>query len=290
MIYNEIKDNLEKNKVINDDLILDYINQRIEEEDLKDYILCASTTDMNESFFDSGYKHLCINTEEIFWEVKDKKVPDLINLISKKEKRENTLDNPNYANIYNLYAVNHEINHVIQNKTIIENNDRLKVSLFTLGILIEFIDDTWFKSFYYNKFHDRFYNEYYAIIQGYLEAVSLLEAYNIDSIKEDLIKVNKIISKHILYLYSDVNNRHKYSTPIKNSIAIYKHLLDISKKHDVDVEAEKVLIDNIKKEKQKNEIDKLLLGFSINKNTYNYLKDVSFGKEKTLNLFKNINY
>ena len=290
MVYNNIKNNIMNNKVIDDDIILDYVNQRIEEEDLSEYILCASTTDMYESFFDCGYKHLCLNTEEIFWEIKDKTIPDLINLISKKEKRENTLNNPNYANIYNLYAVNHEINHVIQNKTVVENNNELKSNLFKLGILIEFIDDTWFKSFYYNKFHDRFYNEYYAIVQGYCEVVSLLEAYNIDSIKNDLTKVNKIISKHILYLYSDINNKYKYSTPIKNSLTLYKHLLEVSRKHEVEVEVEKDIIDNIKKEKPKSEIDKLLLGFSINKDTYNYLKNVSSGKEKTLNLFKDINY
>ena len=261
MIYNNIKRDLKNNNIIDDSVILDYIHKRIEEENLEDYILCASTTDMNESFFDTGDKHLCINTEEIFWENTEKNIPDLVNLISKKEKRENKINNPNFANIYNLYAVNHEINHIIQNKTVIDQIDSFKVNLFSLGILIEFIDDTWFKSFYYNKFHDRFYNEYNAIIQSYCETISLLEAYNLKNIEKDLIKVNKTISNHILYLYSDINNSHKYSTPLKNSLQIYKHLLEICKKHEVEVEIDKNIINNIKKEKPKSEIDKLLLGF-----------------------------
>ena len=290
MAYGQIKENLKKNILIDDNTLLEYINTRISEENVKDLLLCINITNYGESCYNPNDNQLCINTEEFYLENIDDNIPDLLKLIPKKDKDSFKLENPNLGNIYNLYTINHEINHLVQKKEVLNSNNTLEKYLFLHGKIEEFIDDRFFKSFYYYKYHDRFYNEYNANINAYEEVISLLKAYNLKTIEKDLIKANKIISKHILYLYSDLDENNKYSTPLKNSLKIYKHLLETSKKHNVEFDLDINIINYIKNEKPTREIDKLLLGFSINKDTHNYLKRVSSGKIKTLNLFDDISY
>ena len=290
MAYSVIKENFKKNILIDDNTLLDYINIRLNEEGLNDLISFVNVTNYGESCYNPSDNALYINSEEIFLENADKNIPDLLKLISFKDKSKFILSNPNYGNIYNLVGINHEINHLIQKREILNETNDLKTNLFLNSKFQEVIDETFFKSFYYLKYHDRFYNEYNANIESYYEVLSLLKAYKIQSIEKDLIFTNKLISKHILYLYSDIDKKYLYSTPIKNALKIYKHLLEVGKKHEAEFCFEKDLISIIKKEKPEKQFDKLLMGFSINKDTHNYLKNVASGKIKTLNLFDDINY
>ena len=159
MAYGFIKENLKNNEIINDDILLDYIHTRINEENVNDLIDYTSITNYGESCYNPLEHSLNINSEEIFLENIDNNIPDLLKLINKEDKNKNILRNPNCINIYNLHTINHEINHLIQKKEIIMQEDNLKYILFSLGKIQEFIDEKWFKSFYYTKYHDRFYNE-----------------------------------------------------------------------------------------------------------------------------------
>lgn len=290
MSYGYIKDNLKNNILINDFLIMDYIHTRINEESINDLVNCVSTTDIGESYYDPENKELCINTEEIFENNIDNNIPDLLKLISKKDKKYYKLDNPNYGNIYNLFTINHEIAHLVQKREIISNDDILKKNLFYFGKIIEAVDNTFFKSFYYHKFHDRFYNEYNANIEAYFEVIALLNAYKLNNLNDDLVKLNNIAAKHIIYLYSDINKKGEYSTPVRNSLKIYKHMLEVCKKHDVQLDIEKDIILNIEKEQPEDELNRILLGYSLSTYNYYHLKDIANGKVKTLNLFDEINY
>lgn len=289
LIYDIIRYNLKENILISDDNILDYIHKRLEEENLSEYVSFVTTCNDDESFFDPKDNHLCINTEEIFLENADKNIPDLLKLINKKDKDNFILNNKNYGNIYNLCTVNHEINHLIQKKEIYQSDNLLTKNLFNFGKALSFIDERFFNSFYYIKYHDRFYDEYNANINAYNEVISLLEAYKLKNIEKDLIKLNNLVSKHILYSYSDIDNKYKYSTPFKNSLKIYSHLLKKLKEHDIDIQLEGVVFENIKNNEPNSQIERLLYGFSINNDTYKYLKKVSSSREKTLNLFNDIN-
>lgn len=288
MAYNSIRRGLKENRIISDYTILDYIHLRIKEESLEEYVSSISITDIGESYYNPIDKHLCINTEEIFYENIDDHLPDLLKLISRKEKNMYKLDDPNYGNIYNIFSVNHEIHHLIQKKEINDEKDTIRKKLFEVGKIQEFIDSRFFNNFYYLKYHDRFYNEYNANIEAYYEMISLIQAYELKNIEKELIKTNKIASKHILYLYSDIDNPTKNSNPIINSLKIYKHLLKKSKKHGVEFEFDNYE-DYINKNIPNNEFERLLLGYSINNETYNYLHKVSSGRVKTLNLFNDIN-
>ena len=287
MAYGEIKQYLKDNILIDDNTLLDYIYTRLNEEQINDLISLVNITNYGDSYYDPNDGLLIFNTEEIFLENNDKKIPDLLKLVKKEDKARFKLHNPNYGNIYNIFLINHEINHLIQKKIILENNNKLKCTLFLHGKSEEFIDDRFFKAFYYYKYHDRFYNEYNANIESYYETIYLLQAYKLNNLEKDLIKTNRLISKHILYCYSDIDKIYKYSTPIKNSLKIYKHLIELCNKHEVEIEIP--ISSVLKKEQPKKEVDKLLLGYSINKDTHKYLKNVSNGKIKTLNLFEDIN-
>ena len=288
MTYEKMKEYFKDNILIDDDTLLDYIKLRVNEEKVNDLISYINITNYGDSCYDPQDGSLSINSEEIFLNNIDDKIPDLLKLVRKKDKARFKLCNPNCGNIYNIHLINHEINHLIQKKVMIENNDKLKCVLFWFGKCEEFIDDRFFKSFYYLKYHDRFYNEYNANINGYYELLKLLNSFNLENIEKDLFKVNRLTSKHILYLYSDLDKLYKYSTPLKNSLKIYKHLLETCKKHEAEIEIDKNFIDIIKKEQPETQLDKLLYGYSIDIVTHNYLKDVANGKVKTLNLFNDI--
>ena len=290
MSYGKIKDNLRKNILLDDYSIMDYIHTRIDEENVSDYVDIVNTTDIGESYYDPKDKHLCINTEEIFSENIDSNIPDLLKLISRQDKKSYKLNNPNYGDIYNLFNVNHEIAHLIQKREIIDNDDNLKKNLFYFGKIIETIDDKFFKSFYYHKYHDRFYNEYNANIEAYFEVIALLNAYKLENLNDDLVKLNNIAAKHIIYLYSDIDKKSEYSTPVRNSLKLYKHLLETCLDHDVEIDVEKEILETIEKEQPEDELNRILLGYSLSTENYYKIKDISKGKIKTLNLFSNLNY
>lgn len=286
MIYKEIGCYLSFNKLFSNDMLFDYIEKRINEEELDEYVNEILFDSESENYYISEKKVLCINPYEILCDAKNNNKPDSMNLISKYERDNCIVFNYNSVNIYNLFAINHEINHIIQNK-IEESFDEhnIKKLLLLKDLIISNMDVVHFNEKYYNKYHDYFFHEYNANIDAYLETVHLLNSYNIDNIKEILIRFNQIIASHILYSYSDICNNEKLSTPINNILKLYNHILDKIKDKEINT-CDLSLYKDCKI--PKNNIDRLRIGFSLDNNVIKYLEDVKEYNVKTLNLFDKI--
>ena len=297
MSYLKIENRLRKNAYIKDGTLLDYIETRLNEEDLMDYVESISVDSTESSNYNPFTNTLYINSKEIFLENNENNCPDLSDLLCQIEKNMRRTKNCNYVNMYNLFSINHEINHIIQRKTRYEE-DSLKSDLFMKGQTTLFIDDKYFKSFYYRRFHDKFYLEYNANIESYLELIYLLNSYNMPELKNSLTKINLIAAKKIIYSYEDIINMKKIASPIDNLNKLYDHLTKNLRKHGMyykflDILNEENidfydLPNKIEKEKPTSELEKLRLGFPLNKDTYNYIDNVSNKKIKTLNMFENI--
>ncbi len=279
---------LKNNTLIEDEVYLDYIGERLEEENLADHINGVMfTTDDN-----SGYVQqegiLYFNPDIISWENVDKKVPSLDSLITKKEKRKRLLKEANSSNIYNLFVINHEIRHIMQDKIMVSNKKSILRSLIIKDTISLLLNDNAFKNFYYEKYHDRFFLEYDANLTSYINTLNTLNNLDIENLNSILIKANKIISDHLLYCYSDIDNTKKTSTPIKNMYKLYNHITNKCNEHGVKIDIDIDYESFKKEEKPKEELEKLKYGLAIKKETYNYINMVSKNKIKTLNLFEQI--
>lgn len=289
MVYSKIKENLIFNTLFSTDTLFDYIEQRIDEEELSEYISEITITDCGNSSYNPASGEFCINKKEIFLNNIDKNIPGLEDLISEEEKHYYKIKNPNYSNIYNLFIINHELNHVIQKKYRHTDLDSLKGQLSLLGMTQVFIDSNFLDNYFTEKYHDRFINEYNSHIEGYIEMIYLLKAYDLIEIKKELYKTNKIAARHILYMYNHINE-NKISNPIKNTLILNKYILEECKKHEMTVDVDFYLNkEQVQEEKLKmSEFEKLRYGLPINKDTRKYLNDVANKKIKTLNLFDEI--
>lgn len=96
-----------------------------------------------------------------------------------------------------------------------------------------------------------------------------------------------IIAKNLLYLYRDIENKRKLSTPSINFIKLHKHIRKLLKNRNID-NSENFFDEYEGIEKPSSQIERLKLGFQISKDTYEYLTLVSKEKHKTLNLFNDI--
>ena len=284
----EIIEALKNNTLIEDEIYLDYIGERLEEEDLTDHINgTVFTTDDN-----SGYVQqegiLYFNPDIITWDNTNKKVPSLDSLISKREKRKRLLKEANTSNLYNLFVINHEIRHIMQDKIMVSKEKSILRALFIKDTISLLLNDNAFKNFYYEKYHDRFFLEYDANITSYIKTLDILNNLDLDNLNDLLIKTNKIIADHLIYCYSDIDNTKKTSTPIKNMYRLYNHITNKCEEHDINLDIN-INYGTFKKgDKPKEEIEKLKYGLAIKKETYDYLKQISKGKVKTLNLFEQI--
>ena len=282
----EIKETLINNELIDDEIYLDYIGERLEEEKLTDYVNGVMLTNDDSSGYIQTSRVLLFNPDEIIMKNEDESIPTLNMLVNDRERMKNCIKCANCANIYNLFSINHEINHIIQDLKMQSQEQSILRNLIIRDSISLILDEKKFKSFYYKKYHDRFYNEYNANINCYIDILRELD--NIKELNDLVVKSNMIIGKHLIYLYSDIDNRKRYSTPVRNMYRLYNHIIEICNKHDynvdIDIELKKYSIND----KPKTEFDKLRYGLSINPETYNYIKSVAKGKTKTLNLFEQI--
>ena len=286
MIYKDMGCYLASDKIFSNDMLFDYIEKRIYEEELDEYVNEILFDSESENYYISEKKVLCINPYEILCDAKNNNKPDSMNLISKYERDNCLVFSYNNVNVFNLFAINHEINHIIQNKIEEETNDfSFKKLLLLKDLITSNMDITYYNEKYYKKYNDYFFHEYNANIDAYLETVHLLNSYKVDNINDILIRFNQIIASHILYCYSDICNKEKTSTPIYNLLKLYNHLLnkindeeintcDLSLYKDCDI--------------PKENLERLRLGLPISKKSLKYLEDVSNYNVKTLNLFDNI--
>lgn len=297
MSYLKIKKGLRRNVLFSDDTILDYVETRLDEEDILGFIESVIIDNEYGSNYNPNENSLYINTGEIFLD-NSNNCPDLSNLLCQLEKNIHFTKNANLVNMYNLFSINHELNHIIQRKTRYDERNTLKGALFTKGQTELFLDDRYFDARYYENFHDKFYLEYNANIESYLETIHLLNAYRIKGLKNCLLKLNLIAAQNIIYSYGDIADGKVIASPINNLNKLYDYLLELLKKRGLYNEFKEILNeeginfddldDKIKKEKPTSELEKLRLGFPINNSTYEYINDISNRKIKTLNLFENI--
>lgn len=287
-VYDKIYYFIKNNKFITEEVLLDYLEKRIDEEKLDNFVTCITLDKSRDNGYNPSENSININPNEILFPNVDKKMPDINWLLCKREKRSYKIKNPNTVNVYNLMSINHELNHASQKSIIESKNNDLKKAFIIKDVLLTMYDICYFKSFYYKKYHDYFYKEYDANISSYITVINMLNNYNLKSINKLLIESNNIIAKHIIHLYKDLDNDHKYTTPVCNMKKLYDHIVKTALNHNVDL-TDGYNFNGFNFSKPNSNIDKLKLGINIDKDTYNYIKNVSDNKEKTLNLFKEIN-
>lgn len=287
MIYKEMKQYLEYKKLFELDMLFDYIKYVCKNQNIYDFVDDLIIDDECENEYDPKTQILYINPNEILYETRDKSMPNLINLITKEERDSEIIKDYNRVNIYNLFAINHELNHILQNKIEDDPHDlSLKKALLIKDLILSCIDEDYYNGKYYKKYHDYFFHEYDANINAYMQTLLLLNSYNLDNIKDSIFDFNRIAASHILYLYRDINNKQKMSTPVTNLIKLYNHLVDITD----DIIPYDDLTRFKKIEKPKTSLERLKIGFSIDRKTLIYLYRLSHKESKTLNLFNEISY
>ena len=279
MVYKQIEEDLSENIFIEDETLLDYIYQRINELNLDDYIKCSIINNDSDSEYNFHNLSLVYNPNECLFENADRRIPDLTHLLSKREKNTGIIKDPNISNIYNLCSINHEIAHAYQNKVMHEEDHSLMKAIYLRDYYSQSIDYDKFNAYFYNKFHDNFFIEYSANIESYLETISLLNALHIPSLEKDLKKLNMMVARHILFLYKDIE-KNRISCPVKNSMKLYDVITTDSPKYN--------LSEYKNEKKPQSQFERLLYGFPINYRTYNYLNSISKNHIKTLNLFDEI--
>lgn len=292
----EIKKCILSKDYITDEMYIDYIISEVINRDLIEYIKEVEFDDDKICSFNNQEKLITINPNEILYENGIKGIPDLVNVISKREQKTGKLKDKNNYNLYNFFIINHEIEHANQMKLLntLDPDEHLnepyviwRYLLLIKNILLENNSIIYFNDTPYNTYHDYFISEYDANINSYINTLNFFNSLDIKEINKNIEKFNTIIAKNLLYLYRDIECKRKISTPSKNFIKLHNHIRKLLKNRNI-YNPENFF--NMYKgiEKPSSQIERLKLGFQISKDTYKYLTSVSKEKHKTLNLFNDI--
>lgn len=292
----EIKKCILNKKYITDEMYINYIINEVINRDLIEYIKEVEFDDDKQCTFNNEEKLITINPNEILYENANKNMPGLEHIISKKEQKTGKINDKNTSNLYNFFVINHEIEHANQIKLLntLDPDEHLD-DLYTIwrylllikDVLLENNSIIYFNDMPYNNYHDYYISEYDANINSYINTLNFLNNLDIKEIETNIRKFNMLIAKNLLYLYRDIENKRKFSTPSTNFIKLHNHIRKLLQERNI-YNSESFL--NLYKgiEKPSKEIDRLKLGFQISKDTYKYLTLVSKEKHKTLNLFNDI--
>lgn len=292
----EIKKCILNKDYITDEMYIDYIINEVINRDLIEYIKEVEFDDDKICEFNNQEKLITINPNEILYENGIKGIPDLVNVISRKEQRTGKLKDKNNYNLYNYFVINHEIEHASQVKLLntLDPDEHLnepyviwRYLLLLKDILLENNSIIYFNDMPYNTYHDYYISEYDANINSYINALNFINSLDLKEINKNIEKFNMIIAKNLLYLYRDIENKRKLSTPSINFIKLHKHIRKLLKNRNID-NSENFFDEYEGIEKPSSQIERLKLGFQISKDTYEYLTLVSKEKHKTLNLFNDI--
>lgn len=292
----EIKKCILSKDYITDEMYIDYIISEVINRDLIEYIKEVEFDDYKMCSFNNQEKLITINPNEILYENGIKGIPDLVNVISRKEQRTGKLKDKNNYNLYNYFVINHEIEHASQVKLLntLDPDEHLnepyiiwRYLLLVKDILLENNSIIYFNDMPYNTYHDYYISEYDANINSYINTLNFINSLDLKEINKNIEKFNMIIAKNLLYLYRDIECKRKISTPSKNFIKLHNHIRKLLKNRNI-YNPENFF--NMYKgiEKPSSQIERLKLGFQISKDTYKYLTSVSKEKHKTLNLFNDI--
>ena len=292
----EIKKCILNKDYITDEMYIDYIISEVINRDLIEYIKEVEFDDDKICEFNNQEKLITINPNEILYENGIKGIPDLVNVISRKEQRTGKLKDKNNYNLYNYFVINHEIEHASQVKLLntLDPDEHLnepyviwRYLLLLKDILLENNSIIYFNDMPYNTYHDYYISEYDANINSYINALNFINSLDLKEINKNIEKFNMIIAKNLLYLYRDIENKRKFSPPSKNFIKLHNHIRKLLKNRNI-YNPENFFDIYKGIEKPSSQIERLKLGFQISKDTYKYLTLVSKEKHKTLNLFNDI--
>lgn len=292
----EIKKCILNKDYITDEMYIDYIINEVINRDLIEYIKEVEFDDDKICEFNNQEKLITINPNEILYENGIKGIPDLVNVISRKEQRTGKLKDKNNYNLYNYFVINHEIEHASQVKLLntLDPDEHLnepyviwRYLLLLKDILLENNSIIYFNDMPYNTYHDYYISEYDANINSYINTLNFINSLDLKEINKNIGKFNMIIAKNLLYLYRDIENKRKFSPPSKNFIKLHNHIRKLLKNRNI-YNPENFFDIYKGIEKPSSQIERLKLGFQISKDTYKYLTLVSKEKHKTLNLFNDI--
>ena len=292
----EIKKCILNKDYITDEMYIDYIISEVINRDLIEYIKEVEFDDDKICEFNNQEKLITINPNEILYENGIKGIPDLANVISRKEQRTGKLKDKNNYNLYNYFIINHEIEHANQVKLLNRLNPKEHLNepyifwrflLLIKEVLLENNSIIYLKDMPYKVCHDYYISEYDANINSYINTLNFLNNLDLREINTNIEKFNTIIAKNLLYLYRDIENKRKLSTPSKNFIKLHNHVRRLLESRNI-YNPENFFDIYRGIEKPSLQIERLKLGFQISKDTYEYLTLVSKEKHKTLNLFNDI--
>ena len=292
----EIKKCILSKDYITDEMYIDYIISEVINRDLIEYIKEVEFDDYKMCSFNNQEKLITINPNEILYENGIKGIPDLVNVISKREQKTGKLKDKNSYNLYNYFVINHEIEHASQVKLLntLDPDEHLnepyiiwRYLLLVKDILLENNSIIYFNDMPYNTYHDYYISEYDANINSYINTLNFINSLDLKEINKNIEKFNMIIAKNLLYLYRDIECKRKISTPSKNFIKLHNHIRKLLKNRNI-YNPENFFDIYKGIEKPSSQIERLKLGFQISKDTYKYLISVSKEKHKTLNLFNDI--
>ena len=292
----EIKKCILNKDYITNEMYIDYIISEVINRDLIEYIKEVEFDDDKICEFNNQEKLITINPNEILYENGIKGIPDLVNVISRKEQRTGKLKDKNNYNLYNYFIINHEIEHANQVKLLNRLNPKEHLNepyifwrflLLIKEVLLENNSIIYLKDMPYKVYHDYYISEYDANINSYINTLNFLNNLDLREINKNIEKFNTIIAKNLLYLYRDIENKRKLSTPSKNFIKLHNHVRRLLESRNI-YNPENFFDIYRGIEKPSLQIERLKLGFQISKDTYDYLTLVSKEKHKTLNLFNDI--
>lgn len=292
----EIKKCILNKDYITDEMYIDYIINEVINRDLIEYIKEVEFDDDKICSFNNEEKLITINPNEILYENGMKGIPDLANIINKREQKTGKLKDKNNYNLYNFFIINHEIEHANQVKLLNRLNPKEHLNepyifwrflLLIKEVLLENNSIIYLKDMPYKVYHDYYISEYDANINSYINTLNFFNSLDIKEINKNIEKFNMIIAKNLLYLYRDIENKRKLSTPSKNFIKLHNHVRRLLESRNI-YNPENFFDIYRGIEKPSLQIERLKLGFQISKDTYKYLTLVSKEKHKTLNLFNDI--
>lgn len=274
-----IKENFINKEFIDDTIFLEYIKEEIIKRNLENYIENIIFNKDDENEYSVQDKRITINLDYILF-----KSSNIIeNMITKKEQNNGIIKDMNNVNIYNLYVINHELEHANQTKFLLDSKLNSKYLNFKYSLLVKdllLVDNifTFLNKNTYYKYHDIFFSEYDADINSFINTLNFINSLDIDIIEKNIQKFNILIAKTLLKRYKNI----KSNTPYENFMNLYHSIfeyLKIESKYHINYE---------NYDFPSSQIERLKLGVDISKDTYKYLTLVSKNKHKTLNLFNDI--
>lgn len=281
-----IKENFLDKSFIDEVIFLEYIKAEIKKRGLENIIKRVNFDKDGINEYNMQKECITINLNDILYKSNN----NIENMITRKEQKTGIINDQNNVNIYNLYIINHELEHVSQAKIISESKDdtdylKLRYALLLKTLLL--IDNifTFKNRETYDKYHDFFFSEYDADINSFINTLNFINGLNIDEINANIEKFNMLIAQTILRRYKNVHNKRKFSTPYENFLDLYNYI-----NRDLKISANLTkYIDEFKEFSiPSSQIERLKLGLDIDFYTYEYLTLVSKKKHKTLNLFNDI--